>query len=240
MEKRKHLGHKIVAIIPARMGSVGIPGKNHVLLDGLPLIEYTIVAAIGSDLIDEIIVSTNCPKIIKICQKYKNQLNILVRPDYLSQDESTSEDVVSHACDWFINNNNDIGKIILLQPTSPIRTSEQIDESLQLFDESGKASLISVTKPMQHPYDFVYEINEGVSYMCREKNVSRRQDFEEAWFMNGSIYICEYNFFRINKKIYSLDNCLLYKMPIESSIDIDIPFDLEVCESVIRKIKNEK
>ena len=237
MKKTEYENQKTVAIIPARMGSVGIQGKNHVLLDGLPLIEYTIIAAIRAELIDEIIVSTNCPKIINICQRYNNQLNVLIRPDHLSQDDSKSEDVVSHACDWYIEKNNEIGKIILLQPTSPVRTSEQIDESLQLFDVSEKPSLISVTQPMQHPYDFVFEIDGAVKYACERKNVFRRQDFKDAWFMNGAIYICDYDFFRENKKIYDLDNCFLYKMAIESSFDIDTAFDLEVCELVIRKMK---
>ncbi len=98
-------------------------------------------------------------------------------------------------------------------------------------------SLVSVTEPIQHPYDFIIETDGTVDYICRKKNVSRRQDFGEAWFMNGAIYITNYEFFRSRKKIYDLKDCILYKMPIESSVDIDTPFDLEICKSIIATIK---
>lgn len=239
MKNPENCSKKTVAIIPARKGSVGIPGKNYILLDGNPLIEYTIIEAIKSNLIDDIIVSTNCPEVISICHEYIDRLTVLVRPDDLAQNDSKTEDVVAHACNYYIKTNALIGKIILLQPTSPIRFATQIDESLKLFEASGKMTLISVTEPIQHPYDFVVEKNGIIDYMCRKEDVFRRQDFGEAWFMNGAIYISDYIYFKENKKIYDLKDCLLYKMPIESSVDIDTPFDLEVCNSIIMKIKEK-
>ncbi len=129
---------KTVAIIPARKGSVGIPGKNFTLLHGRPLIEYTIIEAIKSELIDDIIVTTDCPEVIKICEAYTDQLSVLVRPAYLAENDSKSEDVVAHACNFYTRTNHVIERIILLQPTSPIRSANQIDKSLELFSKSKK------------------------------------------------------------------------------------------------------
>lgn len=231
---------KTIAIIPARRGSVGIPGKNYKLTDGQPLIEYTITEAIKSKLLDDIIVSTDCPEIIKICRAYGEQLNVLIRPPRLAQDDSKSEQLVAHACDVYIKTRTVIDKVVLLQPTSPVRSASQIDESLRLFDAAGKMSLISVTDPLQHPYDFVVEMDDDINFLCRRKRAFRRQDFDQTFFMNGSIYITKYAFFKEKKKIYDLKSCVLYKMPIESSIDIDTPFDLELSEFVLRKMKERK
>ena len=225
-----------VAIIPARKGSVGIPGKNHILLNGLRLIEYSIIAAINSKSIDDIIVSTDCPEIKKICMSYKNKLTVLDRPSHLAQNNSKSEDVVAHACDSLTKKGVAIGKIILLQPTSPLRSAGQIDESINLFEESKMDSLISVSEPTQHPFNFVSVKEGNIYYTCsRKERVSRRQDFPDAWFINGAIYITDYDFFSKSNLIYDLKRCTLYKMPIESSIDIDTPFDLKICSSLLEK-----
>lgn len=226
-----------IAIIPARKGSVGLPGKNYKKLDGQPLIEYTIIEALQSEVIKEIIVSTDCPEVIKICEKFKDRLNVLIRPSDLARSDSKSEDVVEHACSFYLKTHSSIGSIILLQPTSPIRTAKQIDESLRLFESSGKVSLVSVAEPIQHPYDFVIEKNGNADYLCRDKDLFRRQDFVKTWFMNGAIYITDYNFFIDKRQIYDLKDCVLYKMPIESSIDIDTEFDFDICEYVVRRIK---
>lgn len=231
---------KTIAIIPARRGSVGIPGKNYKLTDGQPLIEYTIREAIKSELLDDVIVSTDCPEIIKICHAYGDRLTVLIRPSNLARDDSSSEQVVAHACDHYLKTQASIDKVVLLQPTSPVRSAEQIDESLRLLDAAGKMSLVSVTDSMQHPFDFVFEKDGDIQFLCRREKVFRRQDFIKTLFMNGAIYITKYDFFKKKKKIYDLKNCVLYKMPIESSIDIDTPFDLEICEFIIRKMKEKK
>lgn len=224
---------KNIAIIPARKGSVGIPGKNYVMLDGRPLIEYSIIEAIKSRLIDDIIVSTDCPTVAQICNAYADRVTLLARPAELAQSTSKSEDVVDHVCEFYLKKHSQIGGIILLQPTSPIRSAEQIDESIELFLESGKMTLVSVTEPMQHPYDFVAEKDGSIEYVCRRDNLFRRQDFSKAWFMNGAIYITNYEYFKVKKKIYDLNSCVLYRMPIESSVDIDTIFDLEICKSIM-------
>ena len=228
-----------IAIIPARKGSVGLPGKNHKKMDGQPLIEYTIIEALKSELINEVIVSTDCPEIIKICEKFEGMLNVLIRPSDLARNDSKSEDVVEHACAFYLKTHSSIGSIILLQPTSPIRTAKQIDDSLRLFESSGKLSLVSVTEAIQHPYDFVIEKDGNADYLCRDKDLFMRQNFAKSWFMNGAIYISDYKLFTNKRKIYDLKNCVLYKMPIESSIDIDTEFDFEICEYIVRRIKEK-
>ena len=228
-----------IAIIPARGGSRGIPNKNIAPLCGRPLIEYSIEVALQSSSIDYVIVTSDSEEILRVAKKFGQRVMSIRRPSDLATDSSGTEGVVAHTVDCLVNNGISIDCIVLLQPTSPFRKSEFINESVSLIRSSKAGSLISVSDPMQHPYDFLFNNSGSINYVCRDKNSYRRQDFKAAKFINGSIYITKYEFLLSTGKIYSLDSCLLYEMPVEYSIDIDTPFDLMICEAIMKNAKGK-
>ena len=229
-----------IAIIPARSGSKGIHGKNIIPLGGRPLIEYSIEVAVESSNVDFVIVSSDSAEILEVSKKFGKKVIPVQRPYELAKDNSSSESVVIHAADFLVNRGITIDCIALLQPTSPFRKVEFIDDSIALLMSSKEGSLISVSDPIQHPYDFLFDDGGVINYVCRNKDSYRRQDFKAAKFINGSIYITKYEFLLQTGKIYSLDSCLLYEMPVEFSIDIDTPFDLMLCEAIMKNIKDKE
>jgi CMP-N-acetylneuraminic acid synthetase len=228
-----------IAIIPARGGSKGIPNKNIAPLCGRPLIEHSIEVALQSSNIDHIIVSSDSEQILSVAKKFSEKVIPILRPSALATDTSATESAVAHTIDHLTNLGISIDYIVLLQPTSPFRKSEFINESISLIRSSQAGSLISVSQPIQHPHDFLFNDNGSIKYICRDEHSFRRQDFKTAQFINGSIYITKHEFFVRTGKIYSIDDCLLYEMPVEYSIDIDTPFDLMLCEAVMRNAKGE-
>jgi CMP-N-acetylneuraminic acid synthetase len=223
-----------IGIIPARKGSKGIVNKNLIPLCGIPLVEHSIRVAIEVNSLDYVVVSSDSEEILDIACKFGNKVIPLKRPEYLSTDFSPTSDVVLHATNFLVNEFKvKPDYVVLLQPTSPYRTTKHIEECLDLICASRRDSLISVSDPIQHPFDFVYQDGEVVKYLCRTEGVNRRQDFKAAKFINGSIYITSYNFLVTNEQIYNLDNCVLYDMPVEFSIDIDTKLDLILCEAIM-------
>jgi N-acylneuraminate cytidylyltransferase len=220
---------KIIAIIPARGGSKGIPRKNIKLLAGKPLIAYSIEAGLKSKYIDRIIVSTEDEEIAEISKKYGAE--VIERPMGLATDTAPTEPVLEHVVKWLKEHAEyepDI--VVLLQPTSPLRNSEHIDEALDIFLNGDYDSLLSVC----HSSVFVWKMRENGAYPMNYdfKNRPRRQDKEPEYKENGAIYITKYkilmeNYNRLGGKIG------LYIMPEEYSIEIDTEFDFYLCEQII-------
>jgi len=219
---------KIIAIIPARGGSKGIPRKNIRLLAGKPLIAYSIEAALKSKYIDRVIVSTEDEEIAEISKKYGAE--VIKRPDELATDTAPTEPALEHVVKWlkeYEDYKTDI--IVLLQPTSPLRNSKYIDEALDIFLNSDYNSLLSVCPS----HAFIWKMSEN-SYPINYdfKNRPRRQDKEPEYRENGAIYITKYkilmeNHNRLGGKIG------LYVMPEKHSIEIDTEFDFYLCEQML-------
>lgn len=226
-----------VAIIPARGGSKGIPNKNLALLCGRPLIEYSLKIALKSSSINHIIVTSDSDEILRFVKDFDNSILTVRRPAELATDSCRTESAVLHAINDVSNIIGNIEYFVLLQPTSPLRKVEFIEECISLIKSSNKSSLLSVSDPIQHPYDFLFTDNGRVSYICREDGNFRRQNFRDAKFINGSIYITKRDLLFNSHKIYSLESCVLYDMPILYSIDIDTKFDLMMCEALMRHEK---
>ena len=183
----------ILAIIPARKGSKRLINKNEKILKGKPLIEWTINTAKKSKYIDQIIVSTDSKKIIQL----SNTLNVMapfIRPDYLSNDNSKSSDVIIHSINWLKKNaNKQYDYFIFLQPTSPLRTFISIDNSIETFYSNSKFDyLISVSK-----FDKINKIKFSLTDKGFEFNESLK-DYSN-FFINGAIYIAKTNFFLSQK-----------------------------------------
>lgn len=183
---------KILGLIPARGGSKGVPHKNKKILGDLPLISYSINSAIKSKLIHNILVSTDCVDLFQIAEN-SGCKPPFIRPSALSQDTSTSLDVVQHAISFFEEQGILYDAVCLLQPTSPFRKEGFIDSAIQQFIDKQVDSLVSVL-PVPHEYNphWTFEIQEnGLLKIAtgEEHIIPRRQDLPKAYHRDGSIYI---------------------------------------------------
>lgn len=224
---------KPIIIIPARKGSKGIPNKNMILLNGKPLIQYTIEAAMEVISSERIIVSTDSNEILKFSKKF-GLINSFIRPAEFSSDYSGMYEVLLHACDKIKSVNFDY--IILLQPTSPLRTKENILECIEVYKESTNVDIVMSAKiAKENPYFTLFEENKGLLVKVKDSNFVRRQDCPITYSLNGAIYI-------INKKSLLKHNSFnfprkkKYIMNSSESIDIDTPDDLKYCEYILKNI----
>jgi CMP-N,N'-diacetyllegionaminic acid synthase len=229
---------KVLAIIPARGGSKGIPKKNIANLNGKPLICYTIDAAKKSKTIDRIFLSSNDDEIINVSKK-NDLYSLYIRPNELSNDTALTTEAIFHAVDWLKSTesyNPDI--IMILQPTSPLRTPEDIDNAVEQFIESSKNCLVSVNEMVEHPYECVKNIEtESWGYLEEQDTMAtRRQDYNDKfYYINGAIYITTVDFFNKERVFIKENSTSFYIMPPERSVDIDNYSDLEKVEYYLQK-----
>lgn len=221
---------KVLAVITARGGSKGLPGKNIKLLGKKHLIGWTIDAALKANCIDKVIVSTDCPNIAKISKEYGAEIPFL-RPDSLASDTATSIDTVLHAVTSI---KEDFDVIILLQPTSPFRTSDDIDKSFLEFKVNQTSSVVSVCEVEKNPaWYFWRNENDTLSQVLKNDNdLSRRQDLQIAYALNGAIYIVDTKRFLSEKK-FLYEDTHSYVMDKKSSIDIDDEIDFKFAQFII-------
>ena len=228
---------KIIAIIPARGGSKGLPRKNIKTLVGKPLIAWTIEQAKSSRYIDKIIVSTEDQEIEEIAEKYGAE--IIKRPKKLAMDKSITIDVIFQALKILKAENYNPDIIVLLQPTSPLRSVEDIDNAIKLFLNNNCKSVVSVCETSHSPYWCFKIEDEYLKPLFEEKYLRmRRQDLENIYKPNGAIYISTPQALYKYKTFYS--NCIIpYIMPAERSIDIDNKIDFMLAELLIKNVKKE-
>ncbi|OGR20664.1 MAG: acylneuraminate cytidylyltransferase [Desulfobacula sp. RIFOXYA12_FULL_46_16] len=222
---------KILAIIPARGGSKGVPGKNIRQAGGKPLIAWIIEAAKKSNHIDRLILSSDDPKIIGVAQKYGCEAPF-VRPSDLAQDHSSASDVVLHA----LAEMPGYEYVMLLQPTSPLTRTTDIDGCIESCINSNAASVISVTEPGKSPYwMFNMGMDNKLSPVLGETYLNRpRQELPIVYMPTGAIYIAESGWFLENRSFYS-DSTTGYIIPQERSLDIDSQFDFRLFETIVFK-----
>lgn len=216
-------------VIPARGGSKGIPDKNIKLLAGKPLIHYTIEAAREVFKDEHIVVSTDSERIKEVAESTGIKVPFL-RPAELATDEAGTREVLIHALNYAESNGYNPDILVLLQPTSPLRTAKHIREALELYHDSLDM-VVSVKETKSNPYYVLFEENEeGFLEKSKEGNFTRRQDCPKVWELNGAIYIINKNTL-IRKTLFHDDVKLIkYRMEEQSSIDIDTPFDLSLVE----------
>lgn len=230
---------RVYALIPARGGSKGIPNKSIVDLCGKPLMAYSIEQAFESKYVDRVVVSTDDEKMAKVALAYNADVPFM-RPQELALDESSSSSFILHALKFFKEEEKLFPDIlVLLQPTSPLRTCDDIDKALELFVSSNVLSLESLCKPDISPYWFktVDENNLIKPFLEKPASYIRRQDTNDLYMVNGAIYIfCADNFLKGTIEIGR--NALAYVMPVERSIDIDNMLDLEFAEFLLKRGQN--
>ena len=226
----------ILAIVPAREGSKGIPKKNIYPLYNTPLIYYTIKAIQRSKLITRAILSSDSSEVIKVAKDYGLEVPF-VRPSKLAQDDTPALPVVKHAVKWLEETENyKVDYIILLQPTSPLRTENHIDEALSILINSDADSLVSIVEVPHNfnPYSIMKLQGKYLSpYLLFDENKNLRQFKPVFYARNGAaIYAFTHNCLMNKHSIYG-DKILPYLMEKESSIDVDDLFDLKLCEWIL-------
>jgi CMP-N,N'-diacetyllegionaminic acid synthase len=227
---------KIFCLIPARGGSKGIPKKNIKQIASKPLIYYTINAARAIVPDEDIIVSTDSKEIIDVVESYNLKVPF-VRPAKLATDDATSEAVVEHAIDFVFSAGKSYDYLILLQPTSPLRTSEHIRQAIALIDEKTEM-IVSVKTADANPYYTLFEEDEsGILSPSKAGEFTRRQDCPKVYQLNGAVYIINIEKFR-KKKFRELKKAK-YVMDKRSSVDIDDPVDWAVAEYFLTEAQDE-
>lgn len=232
---------KFLAIITARGGSKRLPKKNIKYLDNKPLITWTIEATLQSQYVDELIVSTDCLDIAEISKKAGANVPFM-RPDSLAQDHSTSIDVVLHAIEYFKSIGQDFDYAILLQPTSPFRTSEDIDNAIESLFEKKSDAVISVCETEHNPIwcNTLNENQEMDNFLDSKYINARTQDLPTFYRLNGAIYICEMNTLIKNHTFFIPHNIHAYVMSQENSVDIDTHLDFLLANAILEQRKNNE
>ena len=226
-------GKKVLALIPARGGSKGIKDKNIIDLCGKPLIQYTIDAAKKSKYIDDIVVSTDSEKIATISKKCGAEVPFM-RPIELAQDKSKSIDAVVHAVETLKKYGRFYDCVVFLQPTQPLRDTEDIDGAINTFYQHGRQSLISVAEVVNHPLLIRTIENGKLKNLLNQNSSVRRQDMPKFYCVNGCIYINGIE--EINQELSQNDNCIPYVMDVKHSVDIDEYDDLLEAEFYLKHV----
>jgi len=223
----------MLAIIPARGGSKGLPGKNIKMLAGKPLLAYTIEAALKSELISKIFVSTDSEEIAEVARAYNIGCDEL-RPPHLATDEALALDVYRYTLDLLESQSGkSIKEFMVLQPTSPLRTCDDIDNAVTLFREKHADSLISYT-PEAHPITWhKYISKDGKIEKIFDNILKNRQMSRNTYYPNGSIYIFKKKLMDQGK--YFTDNSFAFIMDRDKSIDIDTKEEFDFAEYIINK-----
>ena len=223
----------ILAIIPARGGSKELPQKNILDIGGKPLIAWTIEAALKAKCVSRVIVSTDDPKISQISKLFGAEVPF-IRPKSLSTDTANTVDVLAHAIKMLPEYN----QVVLLQPTSPLRTFEDLDCAYNLWKATTAYSCVSVRASLDNPW-LMFTKHNGrlVKLLENPQNSLRRQELPKSFTLNGAFYFINTKLFMKNRSLIS-NNTMMFEMPIDKSIDIDTLSDLEIAKSFLARSKN--
>lgn len=223
-------GKKIIGIIPARSGSKGLPDKNIKNLNGKPLVAYTIEAALKSKVFDDVIVSTDSGKYADIARKHGANVPFL-RSKETSGDEASNWSV---ALEVLKNLEESFDLAVILQPTSPLRTSQNIIEALDLVCEKDANAVVSVCK-FSHSIKWVNELPDDLSmdgFISKEAVNKRRQELKNYYRLNGALYIIKTDLIGLDVNLYT-KGTYAYIMDEKESIDIDSELDFLFAKSLI-------
>lgn len=221
-------------VVPARGGSKGLPGKNIRDLCGKPLIAYSIDVARAFTDDDNICVSTDSAEIKGIVEKYGLKVPFL-RPESLATDSASSNDVLVHAVRFYKNLGREYKNICLLQPTSPLRSVDDVQGSLDLFSEDVDM-VVSVVKS-HAPAVLCADDENGFVQLIYNKNAEGRQHLKEMYEFNGAVYVINVQSL-LEKGMKNFSRKIKYVMSKEHSVDIDDIYDFKLVESIVKMKKN--
>lgn len=223
-------GMRLLGVIPARGGSKGVPGKNIRLAGGKPLIAWTIEAAQSSKFLDRVVLSSDDQAIIAEAHKFNCDVPF-IRAANLADDESRTIDVVIDVIErcpgyeW----------VVLLQPTSPLRTAQDIDNAIERCIELNAPSCASVCLAQESPYwMFTVDQDNHLNPLISNSGMTRRQDLPPAYSLNGAIYVAKSEWL-LRERMFVSSDTIAYEMPQERSLDIDTEYDfLQLNQSLLR------
>jgi CMP-N,N'-diacetyllegionaminic acid synthase len=227
---------KTIAIIPARSGSKGLKDKNIKLLNGKPLIAYTIEAAIMSGMFDKVFVSTDSKRYAEIAMEYGADVPFL-RSEAQSSDITSSWDVVSEVLKRFRELGNDFDIFALLQPTSPLRTSNDIVAAFKIMSQRQANAVVAVCE-VDHSPLWCNSLSEDGSlcrFLDKELVKKSRQQLKTFFRINGALYIVNTFYFNSANNIYE-EKCYAYVMEKSKSIDIDDQIDFDIANMLLKNL----
>lgn len=232
-------GQKILCIIPARSGSKGLKQKNILKIKNKELIYYPIKAGLKSKYVDYVLFSSDSRKYIKIAEKYKANCPF-IRPKKLSRDTSTSYEVIKHAIEFLKENlNKEFEYVICLEPTSPLTTNKDVDNSIKLIVDKRSKSLVSVMKSEKFsiPYHFKMNKKRNIYPATNSKNYDkRRQLIKNTYILDGSLYIAKIKDY-FNFKGFFTSKTIGMPMPKIKNFEIDDIFDFEIIKNFLERSK---
>lgn len=223
---------KVVAVIAARGGSKGLPGKNVRMLGGRPLLAWSIAAAGQSEYVDDVCVTSDDAEILNVTTSFDGVIP-LNRPSELATDTAKIEDAILHALDSLTE---DYDLLVLLQPTSPLRVAADIDGAIRKCVSLEAPAAVSVTSPSKSPY-WMCTVNEDGTLrrlLEYDETISRRQDLPAVYAFNGAVYVAHTGWFRENRTFVCAET-VAYTMPPERSVDIDTELDFLYVETLLGK-----
>ena len=224
---------KVLGIIPARLGSKGLTRKNLKLLCGKPLIAHSIEAGLKSNFIDKLIVSTESEEIANESLKYGNLVPFL-RPSKLAQDNTPIADVIKFTLEHYRDTLDEtFDYVVLIEPTSPLRDSNDIDKAIQnLVENTDAKSIVGICETKSINPNFLFEMNENnflIKWDDENDQPLQRQDIKKVFFIEGSIYISDVNYFLLNNTFYH-EKTIGFEIPKWKSIEIDDFVDFSIAE----------
>lgn len=222
-------GHSVLGVILARGGSKGLPRKNICDLAGEPLIAWTIEAGQESEYLDRLILSSDDEEIMAVAKEYGCEVPFR-RPDELARDETPSMDALLHAMRQVSNHEY----VMLLQPTSPLRTASDIDATITRCHKSDAPVCVTVTETNKQPqWMFTLSDNQRLEpVLDKNEEITRRQDAPRVYVVNGAGYVARSEWLREHETFYT-DQTIGYPLPPERSVDVDTALDLAWCEYLL-------
>lgn len=221
---------RVLAVIPARGGSKGVPRKNIRDLAGKPLIAWSIEAAKQSSYIDRVILSSEDDEIIQTATAWGCDVPF-VRPAHLAADDTPGIDPILHA----LEQQPEYDYVVLLQPTSPLRTAEDIDATIEQLLSAQAPCCVTVTEPSKSPY-WMYTLQEDnrMQPLIQQDLVTRRQDLPKAFALNGAVYVADTKWLQQTRSFLAAGT-VAHIMPSDRSFDIDTELDLFLADALLKK-----
>ncbi len=227
---------KVLAIIPARGGSKGLPGKNTRLLHGMPLVAWPIQAALNSRWIDRVVVTTDDMEIAAIAKASGADVPF-IRPAHLAADTSPSSDAILHALAYCTAEDGEYAYIVVLEPTSPLTESVDIDKALETLVATDRLSIVGTSQVgSSHPAYCAMMGEDGCLKPFNRDHFGsplRRQDVDALYFFDGSLYISDVDKYREAATFYH-ESTLPYIVPAWKSLEIDTLLDFLMVETVMQ------
>jgi CMP-N-acetylneuraminic acid synthetase len=220
-------GRKVLGVIPARGGSKRLPNKNIRYLCDKPLIAWTIKAALDASILDKVVVSTESAEIARVATEWGVN-DVIERSEVLSDDCASTNDVLIEVLDILNGRGEAFGYIVLLQPTSPLRTATHIQDAFDLMEAKNSIGAISMCRT-EHPTEWMGKISDDGfldTFILQTDLEKKSQDFSQSFQINGAIYIALVDRFLDERTIFLKTGMIAYVMDRTSSVDIDDEYDM--------------